>query len=164
MKCENCGGKLVKSIRAHHYIESGLKNVFLANIPIYDCTECSAREIVIPNLNELHQLIAKQLATQRQRLYPEEIRFLRAHLGYSKADYAKRAGVTLKSVTRWETGTANVSMIAERFLRLLVLDMKIPFREYDVEKLDEFGRDIAPQKPKKLRYKIDKKSQWLIAA
>jgi DNA-binding transcriptional regulator YiaG len=49
-----------------------------------------------------------------------EFRKLRQSVEYSQADVAKEIGVTVRSITRWETGQFRIPKIAELALRFVV--------------------------------------------
>ncbi len=136
-KCTMCGSKMNKvSDSLLHYTECGLSKVYLKGIFIYQCLnkECNEEEITIPNIEELHQLLAENIATKVNKLMPEEIRFLRTYLGFSGVDFADAAGVSPETVSRWEKGTVNMKEVSERFLRVLILSKAGPFRNYEVLK------------------------------
>lgn len=140
MKCMMCGSKLKKKkVDNYHYVESGLSKIYLKGIEVYSCSnsECGEEELVIPNTEKLHNLIAQELASQKNKLLPEEIRFLRVHLGFSGADFAKAIGVSPETVTRWEKGKVKMKESTEKVLRLLVLTKAGPFRNY--EDLESFA-------------------------
>jgi putative transcriptional regulator len=74
--------------------------------------------------------IAKTVACQAEKLKPEEIRFLRVHLGLSAAALSKVLSVEAETVSRWERGRTDMKLTNERFLRLLILSKLGPFRDY----------------------------------
>ncbi len=97
MNCMNCGSKIKKNKESlYHYTDCGLSKVYLKGIEILECTnsDCAEEEIVFPNLEELHSLLATHIASQKNKLLPEEIRFLRVHLGFSGTDFAEHVGVS----------------------------------------------------------------------
>lgn len=116
-----------------HYTDCGLSKVYLKGIVTHKCTDkdCGEEEITIPNMEELHQLLAEKIASQVNKLQPEEIRFLRTHLGFSGVDFAETIGVSPETVSRWEKGTVNMKEASERFLRVLILSKLGPFRNYE---------------------------------
>jgi putative zinc finger/helix-turn-helix YgiT family protein len=131
MNCPNCGESLKRSrISSYQYLESGLKNIFLKDIKSWNCTACGEVELEIPNLENLQTAIAKTVACQPEKLKPEEIRFLRVHLGLSAAAFSKVLSVEAETVSRWERGRMDMKLTNERFLRLLILSKLGPFREY----------------------------------
>lgn len=134
MNCLVCGSKMKKSKdRNCHYTESGLSKIYLQGIYTYECgnNECGEEELTIPNIEELHDLIAHNIAFQTNKLLPEEIRFLRTHLGFSGNDFAMKIGVSPETVSRWEKGRVNMKESSEKLLRVLVLSKSGPFRNYD---------------------------------
>jgi putative zinc finger/helix-turn-helix YgiT family protein len=133
-KCAMCGSKMNKTMdSSFHYTNCGLPKVFLKGILTHKCTNknCGEEEITIPNIEELHQVIASKIASQVNKLQPEEIRFLRTHLGFSGIDFAESIGVSPETVSRWEKGSVNMKEASERFLRVLILSNIGPFRNYD---------------------------------
>lgn len=150
MKCLMCGSKMkrVKS-KFYHYTECGLSKIYLQGIQHLECTnsDCKEEELEIPNIDKLHALIALKLASQKHKLLPEEIRFLRSHLGFSGADFAHNIGVTPETVTRWEKGQVNMKETSERLLRVLVLSNVGPFRNY--EELAIFASQERKTAPKR---------------
>jgi transcriptional regulator with XRE-family HTH domain len=84
---------------------------------------------------------------QHRMLAPIEIRFLRKHIGLSGEDFAQRMGVTRETVSRWETGANQMGAVADRLLRLLVINHE-PSESYLVDDLLKWLTD-APA-PKKL--------------
>lgn len=160
MNCVMCGSKLKKEKTNFHYLDCGLKNVYLKSIEVLKCKECGEEEIVIPNIEQLHNLVAKTVATQKQKLSPEEIRFLRTHLGFSGSDFAEKIGVSPETVSRWEKGRISMKPTVERLLRVLILSNAGPFREY--EELTQFGVVKLKTSPK--RTFVSKKNNWMKAA
>ena len=73
--------------------------------------------------------IAASIVTDPYRLGAAEVRFLRTFLGWQGTELAQVLGVTKVSVSRWETGKAEMSSAADRALRfavLLKLGRKLP--------------------------------------
>ncbi len=141
MNCVICGNKMkMKKEQLFHYTDCGLSRVYLQGISIAKCLnqECNNEEFIIPNLEELHELLAQTLAHQKTRLLPEEIRFLRIHLGFSGTDFAKKVmKVTPETVTRWEKGTLQMKETIELFLRVLIITNSKPLKNYN--DFEEFG-------------------------
>jgi putative zinc finger/helix-turn-helix YgiT family protein len=119
---------------AHRYIESGLPNVTLTNVEIRTCSSCGEREVVIPNIEELHRVIARLVAMSHAKLTSEEIRFLRKWIGHSAEDFALLMGVRPETVSRWERKEGDYPMAptAERLLRLMVANEE-PVTKYPLD-------------------------------
>ncbi len=162
MKCDDCG-KLMKSSRGnHHFLECGLPNVFLVDVGMATCPSCGRKRITIPNLSGLHRAIAQVVSRKLARLNAKEIRFLRKHLGFSGADFARHMGVTASQVSRWENAREVMGSGAERLLRLLVANQQ-PVENFPVDLLAQIGR-VADSRSAKFRLKSRPDGSWHPAA
>ena len=121
MKCARCGGAMKAARENYLYRECGLTHVTLVGIEVGRCRQCGEHEAVIPRIEQLHGAIAAAVARKAPRLLPEEIRFLRKHLGWSGGEFAAHLGVSRETVSRWETGAAAMGPVAERLLRLVAV-------------------------------------------
>lgn len=161
MNCLACGkGMKPSKILNYQYLESGLKNIFLKNIKSWNCVVCGEVEVEIPYLENLQSVIAKTIACQQEKLKPEEIRFLRVHLGLSAVAFSRVLSVEAETVSRWERGRADMKLTNERFLRLLILSKLGPFRDYG--DLTAFG--IRPNKHRQALNFKSQKDGWFQAA
>jgi putative zinc finger/helix-turn-helix YgiT family protein len=95
------------------------------------CAKCGKTEVAIPAIEDLHRVIGRSVILKLERLMPEEIRFLRKHLGLSQADLGAHLGVSLESVSRWENG-ATMGVPAKRLLRFIVA-RRDPVQKYEQE-------------------------------
>lgn len=156
MKCSNCGGVLEKHLSVHKYLECGLKNIVLVNIPVHRCLSCSETEVEIPCTEELHLLIAFLLVLKPTGLNGDEGRYLRKHLGYTAEDLADKIGVTRVTVARWETGKTVIKPDHDKQLRRFYLDKK----ENEFNKLPAVNKilstlvDFLPAKNRKPEFRI----------
>jgi putative zinc finger/helix-turn-helix YgiT family protein len=128
-----CGNKMMLTSETNfHYSTCGLTKVYLHGVKVHRCTnnKCSEEEVDIPNIVELHKLLAEVTARQENKLVPEEIRFLRTHLGYSGVDFARKVGVDAATVSRWENGKKFMGEAAEKLLRLMILAKTAPIDDY----------------------------------
>lgn len=148
--------KLSKMTHPYHYVECGLKNVWLEGIYLDD-----DGDPVIPHLLQLHAEIAKGLALQKKRLSGKEVRFLRSHIGLSGVDFARKIiKVSPETVSRWENDKQTMDESTELLLRMLVL-REVRFDNYETSELADFKGS------KKLKYaaKYSQRSKrWNIAA
>jgi len=101
MTCPTCKQEGRIYIGKHHYIESGLQNVWLKGVEIFEC-KCGEHFAFIPCAQELHKIIAEILLQKEDQLSGREIRFLRKHMGLKAKDFAKQIGVMNVTVSRWE--------------------------------------------------------------
>ena len=135
MNCLTCGEKMKTTIDTnYHYTMSGLTKVYLNGVKNHRCVDasCAEDEVDIPNIVELHDLLAEITAKQENKLVPEEIRFLRTHLGYSGVDFARKLGVDAATVSRWENGKTPMGETAERLVRIMILAKTAPIQNYQM--------------------------------
>jgi putative zinc finger/helix-turn-helix YgiT family protein len=145
--CLICGKKMKSTRENRKYDFSGLDGVTLLGVEVLRCSVCGEEEIGIPNIEGLHAALARHLAERKERLMPNEVRFLRKHLGLSTQDFARRMGVARETVARWESISEPLRMktATERLLRLMVL-LERPVDHYPDE-LDE----TATKEPRPLK-------------
>jgi putative zinc finger/helix-turn-helix YgiT family protein len=156
MKCESCGAQTKSGRENYRYTECGLDSVTLMNVEVRRCPECGDYEVDIPRMEELHCLIAQEVASKGPRLTAQEIRFLRKYLGFSGVDFAATLDVTPETVSRWEGGKKQMSPISERALRLMVF-VRSPIEEYPLERLAEVAQGEAIPLRMRLR---ESRSKW----
>lgn len=130
--CPKCGSATLEKVADHHYRESGLDYVWLASVPQRHCTQCDYVRVSIPALLDLHRALAAFLATARFRLGPNEVRFLRTHLGQSREDYAKAYNIDPADQYAWEAGTKPIPSDQELSLRIRALTIE-PVTTYPPE-------------------------------
>lgn len=151
MKCVECGAEMTSARENYNYKASGLP-VTLLNVEVRRCKACGEDEVVIPKITELHKAIARAVVGKKTRLTSSEVRFLRTHLGWSGADFAKHMAVAAATVSRWENGHEQMSPQADRLLRLMAL-LKEPVADYSLDNL--LGVDGAA-KPAKIKLTASK--------
>lgn len=106
--------------RTYHYDECGLDNVLLEGLPV--CTDDLGDEVVtIDNINDLHRVIVRGVASQPTGLQPKELRFVRTELGLTQAELAAVVGKDAQTVGRWERGETPIEPAAETVVRVLAL-------------------------------------------
>lgn len=161
-KCLQCGHELKQTKENRRYLQEVLDGVTLVGVDVWRCSKCGEEEVAIPRIEELHRLLAAEVALKRARLSPGEIRFLRSYLGLSGADFARRMGVSPVTVSRWERKDAPMRMDVpvERLLRLMVL-MEKPVDTYPAERLEETALEEPRTEP--LRVKVSR-AGWRRAA
>ena len=130
----------------YRYDAVGLPGITLKDIKVSRCPKCGEYEVAIPQIEDLHRLIARAVIAKRERLTPEEIRFLRKFLGWSGADFGAHMGTTPETVSRWENGGTPMGVTADRLLRLMVAAGQ-PKTDYSLETL----KLVARLNPKPLR-------------
>lgn len=157
MFCTNCdNSKALKGKKiVHKYDESGLDNVKLEGVVEYRCSKCGEVYHQLHNIAQLHQLITNILLTKEGRLTGREIRFLRTHIGYSSAYFAKVLGIERETLSRAENQN-KVSRALDKHVREAVFN-KDPDRRYDLHDAI-INQPTKTGKPMTLK---SKKDVWL---
>ena len=100
----------------YQYRESGLDNVYLVNG--FDYVETAGgRNIIIQDIDGLHEAIGRFLINERKVLSGNEIRFLRHELDMSQDTLAGILDVTEQTVRRWEQNKLSIPRAADAILR-----------------------------------------------
>jgi putative zinc finger/helix-turn-helix YgiT family protein len=127
VRCVFCESEMVTRREHHPYMEAGLIGVTLLDLEVNRCGRCGYYRLGIRDAEVLHRAIAEILIGKTARLAGPEIRFLRRCLGLSETDLARRLGVTIETVSRWEHGSSGMRISAERLLRLIAaMELGIP--------------------------------------
>jgi len=153
-KCYECGGEMVGSVQPYVLDEGGLK-VTLEDVEVRRCRSCGEDAVAIRKLAPLLRTIAAAVVTDPYRLGAAEVRFLRKLLGWQGTELAQVLGVTKVSVSRWETGKAEISSAAERALRfavLLKLGRKLPLAAMKAIR--------KSKRPGRLAFCLDAAGKW----
>ena len=154
MACSNCGSRMTSSRENYKYNDCGLDYVTLVNVEIRRCANCGESEVVIPNLEDLHRVLARLIAKRAGRLRGREIRFLRKFLGFSRVDAAEALMVTAETMSRWENDKRDIGDPYQALLRHMVFNRR-PAESYpEVDR----KRKPAAQRPGPIRLKKD--SVW----
>lgn len=163
MKCKKCESPLQKIvIQKYNYGESGLKNVWLMNIPGLLCKNCDQEMAIIPTPLELHDVIAKAIVLHKASLLSgEEIRFLRTQLGLSQVDFSKKVALTPETMSRIENNKQTVSDDTDRRVRLFYIrHLAEPKRSYSLS-MDELDKIVSTKTSGSESFKIHyKKNHW----
>lgn len=143
MKCA-CGGEMKVTVETHHYVESGLSDVYLDGIEVRRCPACGEEEVAIPAIESLHKAIGSALIRKPHRLAGPEVRFLRKLLGWSGEVFASRMGVTPSQASRWQSDADQpIGAVADRLLRALVV-IESPVADYSSEVFEHVDAEVAP--------------------
>lgn len=104
----------------HHYKESGLENVWLVNgFKVQDTPY--GRAVSVEDADQLHQVIAVDLANKKGQVSGREFRFMRTLLGMSQQSFANLFGLTEQAVSLWER-RSKVPKYSDAAIRMLVLE------------------------------------------
>jgi transcriptional regulator with XRE-family HTH domain len=88
--------------RPYEYVESGLQWVRLVGIQVYSCAACDVESADIPQLDFLHNMLAKEIVLRPIAMGGREFRFLRKEMGKKPKEMAEQFGVDPKTITNWE--------------------------------------------------------------
>jgi len=114
-----------KQHQTYHYLESGLPNVYLQGITVYECPVCDEVMPEIPSLRKLHLAIAMELVGKPDALSGTELRYLRKEMGVQAKTFAKMLGYTPQHLSRIENGHEGISEQADKLTRSLFLMRRI---------------------------------------
>lgn len=165
MKCVNCENKspLKKEVKTIKYEESGLDNVIVNGVAVYECPVCHEAYYQFPNIEKLHKAIAKALILKKGLLTGKETVYLRKYLGFSRTQFSNFLEIDYAHLNRVEKEHEgyNVSKTIDKVLRLMIA-AKIECAPYEI--VDSFN----PEKPQLISFKRltleHKNSDWEIAA
>ena len=115
-KCPTCGKVIHSEIGDYQYKESGLDNVYVVNIPVYECT-CGVSYASIFRLPRLNDLIGLTLVQKPALLHGNEVRFLRKNLYLSSKTFANKLGVGKTTLSKWENELQHHSEAFDRLIR-----------------------------------------------
>lgn len=103
---------------AYHYTQCGLDYVYLSGgVEFVDGPR--GKQIVIRDIEGLHNAIGRFIVNERHTLSGKELRFLRQEMLMSQALLANLLEVSEQTVHRWETAKSDTPKPAEALIRLL---------------------------------------------
>lgn len=123
IKCSECGKSMQRKVGKYKYLESGLNNVFLENVDLYQCG-CGTSYASIFRVPRLNELIAKTILKKRALLSGKEIRFLRKHVHVSSRDFAKMLHIDKTTLPKWEGGSQRQSKPHDLLIRKTYMTLK----------------------------------------
>lgn len=131
--CSMCDNKkpLKKKKITRKYKECGLDTITLVDLDYYRCNKCGEEYYGYGNIEKLHTTISYLLLRKKNFLNGKEVRFLRKHLGYSGAMFARLIGYDDATLSRIETGAQPVTKAFDRLVRFTIAS-KLPDRNYDL--------------------------------
>lgn len=118
----------------YRYEECGLDYVTIRNMRVV-VDDTGEETYCIPNITDLHKLIAACLITRRHGLLGQELRFLRTELGMTQAELGQLVKKDHQTIGRWERGETPIDDNAEVVIRTYAAEaLEIP-REITIEEL-----------------------------
>ena len=142
INCSRCGKITQKKIGSHRFRESGLDNVYLENIPVYECSDCQTSYPSIFRLGRLNDLIAITLVEKPGLINGREIKFLRKNLRMPSKLFAKKLGVGKTTLSKWENELQNHSEGNDRLIRAIYL-LEQGIRHQDQLKIQKYLETIS---------------------
>lgn len=137
-KCPACASSEIKvETGEHHFLESGLDNVWLLNVEKLICSKCKEEIVSIPHSTRLMQRIAEEIITSPSALRGAEIRFVRKNLHLKVVEFARLLGVDRVTVSRWENGHESPTKPADRLIRF-IYSRRARVSEATLHRLDEY--------------------------
>lgn len=118
MFCPECGADLRETHDAMREPYRGEEFV-IEGIHHYQCDACGEYMIDIDDEAELTRRIHDEYAHRHDLLSPAEIRSIRTSLGVSQKQFESMLGVSSPTVSRWETGYMQQTLIADNLIRLV---------------------------------------------
>ena len=109
-------------VKGYHYTECGLKNVYIEGLPVVN--DDGEEIIQIPNIQELHWLIAKDILESKS-MNGDEIRFLRTEMGYTPEELSEQLNMALRTLKSIENGKTKIKENMDLKLRQLGFSMLI---------------------------------------
>ncbi len=83
------------------------------------CKKCNNHEPIIPQINQLMQVLALAVIHKKYRLKGEEVRFLRKYLHMTGEEFASVIHVDKATLSKWENNDDPVGQNSDRLIRLV---------------------------------------------
>lgn len=120
----------------YHYIDSGLRNIWLASG--FEVVETNyGKGVAIHDVEGLHRAIGETLA-KKAWLTGAEVRFLRKEMDMSQRALGELLGNTDQAIAKWEK-FGKVPKTADRMIRLIYLEHiggNVPIRQ-TIERIND---------------------------
>lgn len=122
-KCPDCGYimRKVNPKRPYLYTASGLDNIKLTGIEVYECNCGGGAMAWIPKIGQLHRAIAIELLKKPASLEGKELVFLRKHFRLKATELAEKLRVTKQTVSQWENDVIPMGLANDRLVRIFFM-------------------------------------------
>jgi DNA-binding transcriptional regulator YiaG len=147
MKCSECSSE----ITFHRVVEPydpNLPGVVVDGIERGTCASCGKDYRAVTRLRELLRLVVCSVLNKPWRLAPAEVRWLRLSMNLKAEELGHKFNVTASHISRWETGAAAISALADRLLRMVAAS----FHNVDPPNLESI--DSERSEPLALRFTL----------
>lgn len=105
----------------YHYTECGLDNVYIQGLAT-EIDDDGDEIITIPAVPALHNAIALGIVSHNNSISGDELRFLRAEMGYTQSELAGLVHHDKQSIGRWERSEYDIKGSAEAIIRRLAIE------------------------------------------
>lgn len=143
----------------YHYIESGLKNIWLVNGFTIKQTEYG-ETVSIQDVEGLHRCIGMIIA-RRPKFTGPELRFIRKELGMSQKSLSDFVGSSEQTVSLWERH-GSVPRAADRLIKLAYLEAISKQGNVKIKEMIERLNQLDAKAFEKLE--LEKAREWKEAA
>lgn len=131
----------------HHYIESGLPNIYLKSG--YHLSEEDGEQFVsFEKLDSLHYWIAHYICTKDSRMSAEQVKFVRIEMDMSQSKFGELTFNDRQTVARWEKGQVPITPLPDLMIKAILFESlaeeKSVFSFFNLLK----DADIDPQEDK----------------
>lgn len=118
MRCPECGGELRETrdpmrepYRGEEFVVEGILH--------HQCDSCGEYLIGLEEEALLSRRLHEEYARRHDLLSPAQIRATRTALGVSQKQFEAMLGVSSPTVSRWETGYMQQTLVADNLIRLV---------------------------------------------
>ncbi len=125
----------------HHYLESGLDDVYVSAFQFKD--DSGKSYVRIPQIGQLHVLIADSIIQKRDKLSGNEVYFLRIEMNINKPTLSEILGIDADKITRWEKDDYDCPVDVEKQFRELAFENLV---EGAIGEVDQWSRETSKQK------------------
>ena len=117
------GRRITTEHKPWHYTECGLENVYLVGIEVETDPTTAEEDLIIPDMEDLHDCIFLSLLHKPGPLMGREIRYLRRHLLWTQAEAAERFGFNgPQYISDIESRKAAFDVRSDFFCRFVLLN------------------------------------------
>jgi len=149
-RCAVCGAEMTVAPGTTFYPECGLDNVQLIDVPVWTCP-LGHSEVKIPDLDQLHHVLAEVVVHKKTPLNGAEIRFLRKAVGMNEREFSGRIAISREYLSRIEHGHETSSKSLELLIRLFyacasaeITHRPIPTDiHHALDQLEKFNADLG---------------------
>ena len=133
----------------HHYLESGLDDVYVSAFQFKD--DAGKSYVRIPQIGQLHVLIADSIIKKRDKLSGNEVYFLRIEMNINKPKLSEKLGIDANEIARWEKDDYDCPVDIEEQFRELAFKNLV---EGAIDEVDQWRLETTKPKSKETMHTI----------